>query len=94
MSEEFLEEVKALPYKNVAVELLQAALNNYHNRAIDTLEIIEELIQLAQDIKVADERGEALGLDINEECFYDALANSESAIDLMGDLKRRCIKAF
>lgn len=70
-------------------ELLQRALNAYHNRAITTQEIIEEMIKLAKELRAADARGEELGLTEDEVCFYDALANHETALDVMGqdDLK-------
>jgi len=70
-------------------ELLQRALNAYHNRAITTQEIIEEMIKLAKALKAADAAGKEMGLTDDEKCFYDALANHETAVDVMGqgDLK-------
>jgi type I restriction enzyme R subunit len=110
LSDEFLEEVRRLPYKNVAVELLrkllsdeikirqrgnviqsrkfsemlQTTLNSYHNRAITSLEVIQEMIDMAKDLREAGRRGEALGLNNEEICFYDALAQNDSAVEAMG----------
>jgi type I restriction enzyme R subunit len=117
LSDDFLEEVRRLPYKNVAVELLkkllsdeiktrsprnvvqarafsdmlQRTLNAYHNRAIATHEIIEEMIKLGKEMRDAAARGEQLGLNDDELAFYDALAENASAMELMGDKKLKVI---
>ncbi len=62
-------------------EMLKKTLNAYHNRAIATQEVIEELITLAKDMDAATKRGEELGLNEDEIAFYDALAANESADD-------------
>ena len=64
-------------------ELLQNTLNKYHNRAIATVEVIEELLELAKSIQEATIRGDELGLNDDELAFYDALAVNESAFDAM-----------
>jgi type I restriction enzyme R subunit len=113
LSDEFLEGVKELPQKNLAVELLQRLLNDeiktrlktnlvrsrsfserleealrrYQNRTIEATEVIMALIQLAKEMREADERGESLGLKPEEIAFYDALATNESAIEVLGDEK-------
>ena len=74
-------------------EKLKKTLNAYHNRAISTMQVIEELIQLAKDLDAATKRGEALGLTEDEVAFYDALAANESAVVAMGDAKLRVIAA-
>ena len=111
LSKEFLEDVANMPYKNLAVELLerllkddikaktknnvvqekkfsdrlQATLGKYHNRAIETSKVIEELIQMAKDFAEATKHGQDLGLNFDELAFYDALAENESALIEMGD---------
>jgi type I restriction enzyme, R subunit len=65
-------------------EMLKKTLNAYHNRAIATQEIIEELIQLAKQMSAANQRGVDLGLNDDEVAFYDALAVNDSAIEAMG----------
>lgn len=111
LSDEFLEDLSHMKYKNLAIELLekllndqikahtksnvvqekkfsdrlQATLGKYHNRAIETAKVIEELIQMAKDIAKATKHGEDLGLNFDELAFYDALAENEAALRDMGD---------
>ncbi len=111
LSEEFLEDVRQMPYRNLAVELLEKLLkdaiksksrNNvvqemkygdrlketlrkYNNRAIETAQVIEELIEMAKEFKEALNRDAELGLNPDEVAFYDALANNESAVRELGD---------
>ncbi|WP_310446375.1 type I restriction endonuclease subunit R [Thiobacillus sp.] len=111
LSDAFLEEVRNLPQRNFAVELLQkllndeiksrsrtnvilekkfsdrllAALNRYRSRAIESAQVIEELIQMAKEFREAAKRGENLGLNESELAFYDALADNESAVRELGD---------
>ncbi|WP_203417532.1 type I restriction endonuclease subunit R [Pseudomonas syringae] len=111
LSDEFLEDVRQMKSRNLAVELLEKLLrdevkararNNvvqekkygdrlletlrkYHNRAIETAQVIEELIQMAKEFKAALEREASLGLGHDEIAFYDALANNESAVRELGD---------
>ncbi|MBI5648222.1 MAG: type I restriction endonuclease subunit R [Ignavibacteriae bacterium] len=66
-------------------ELLEQSLRRYQNRAIETAQVIEELIQLAKDMKAAAERGEKLGLTTDELAFYDALEANDSAVLELGD---------
>ena len=111
LSEEFLEEVRMMPQKNLAVELLErllkneiksrlktnvvqskkfselltATINRYHNRAIETMQVIEELVAMAKDFKAAATEGEKLGLNQEEVAFYDALAENEASVRELGD---------
>ena len=111
LSDAFLEEVRNLPQRNFAIELLQkllndeiksrsrtnvilekkfsdrllAALNRYRSRAIESAQVIEELIQMAKEFREAAKRGENLGLNESELAFYDALADNESAVRELGD---------
>jgi hypothetical protein len=66
-------------------ERLEAAIARYHMNAITTVQVLEELIQLAKDIRAARERGEETGLNDEEIAFYDALAENQSARDIMGE---------
>jgi type I restriction enzyme R subunit len=66
-------------------ERLEAAISRYHNNALTTAQVIEELIQLAKDIRAARARGEETGLSDEEIAFYDALAENESAREVMGE---------
>ncbi len=66
-------------------EMLENAIKKYQNKLITAAQVIEELIKIANDIKQADNRGKDLGLSEDEVAFYDALANNESARDVLGD---------
>lgn len=72
-------------------EKLKKTLNAYHNRAISTMEVIDELIKLAKEMDAATKRGEDLGLGEDEVAFYDALAQNGSAREIMGDDKLKVI---
>ncbi len=111
LSDEFLAEVRGLPQRNLAVELLRKLLTGevsgrrrrnvvqarsfaemlertirkYQNRAVEAAQVIEELIQLARDLRAADARGEELGLTDDELAFYDALETNDSAVQMLGD---------
>lgn len=84
------DDIKAKSKNNVVQEKkfsdrLQATLGKYHNRAIETAKVIEELIQMAKDFAAAAKHGEDLGLNFDELAFYDALAENEAALIEMGD---------
>lgn len=111
LDDEFLAEVRNLPERNLAVEMLERLLEGeiksrftgnvvqekkfsellsnvikrYQNRAIETAQVIEELIEMAKKFKDAVNRGEALGLNDDEVRFYDALADNESAVRELAD---------
>lgn len=74
-------------------EKLKKTLNAYHNRAIATQEVIEELIKLAKELDAAGKRGVDMGLTDDEVAFYDALAANDSAVQAMGDDKLKVIAA-
>ena len=65
--------------------LLAAAVKRYQSGLIDSARLLEELIQLAQDIRAADRRGERLNLRPDELAFYDALADNPTAEAVLGD---------
>ena len=72
-------------------ERLGDAVARYHANAFTTAEVLQELILLAKDIRAARRRGEESGLSDEEIAFYDALAENESAVQMMGDDKLRLI---
>ena len=82
-----------LVQSQVFSEKLKKTLNAYHNRAISTMQVLEELIKLAKELDAATKRGENLGLTDDEIAFYDALAANESAVRAMGDDKLKVIAA-
>ena len=84
------DEIKAHTRTNVVKsrafsEMLEQSLNRYHNRAVTTFEVIDELIALAKKVREDKERGVSLGLTGPEIAFYDALADNESAKDVLGE---------
>lgn len=117
LSDEFLAEVKDMPQRNLAFEMLKKLLNDqikirmnknlvqqrsflkllenaikaYTNKSIETAEVIQELIDLAKKIRDEQNRGKDLGLNDDEVAFYDALADNESAKDVLGDETLRVI---
>ena len=89
-------EIKTRSRRNVVQarkfsELIEASLRRYQNRAIETAQVIEELIALAKDMKEALRRGERLGLNEDELAFYDALEVNDSAVQVLGDA---CLRAI
>ena len=117
LSDEFLDEVKGMKHRNLAVELLQKlikgelslrqrqnivkvrsfanllenAIHRYQNRNIEAAQVIEELIQLAMEIREEVARGQKLGLTDDELAFYDALETNDSAVKVLGDETLRAI---
>ncbi|CAM8798779.1 Type I restriction enzyme endonuclease subunit [Burkholderia pseudomallei] len=111
LSDEFLEDVRHMKERNLAVELLerllkgeikarfktnvvqgakfsellQQSLTRYRNRAVETAQVIEELIEMAKQFQEATQRGVRLGLSPDEMAFYDALATNEAAVRELGD---------
>ena len=120
LSAEFLEDVKNLPHKNLAVELLEKLLRDeikarmktdvvsekkysdrimetlrkYHNRAIETAQVIEELIKLAKEMEADLNEAESLGLNSDEIAFYRALIQNESAVKELGDNNLRDLAKY
>ncbi|MEZ8465425.1 type I restriction endonuclease subunit R [Vibrio splendidus] len=111
LSEEFLEDVKNMKEKNLAVELLEkllrdevkarmkndvvqekkyserimSTLQKYHNRSIETAQVIEELIQWAKEMQEDRELLDKLNLSVDEIAFYRALVDNESSVRELGD---------
>jgi type I restriction enzyme R subunit len=66
-------------------EMIENAVRSYQNNLITSAQVIEELINLAKEIKEADRKGEDLGLDFREFAFYSALEVNDSAVAVLGD---------
>lgn len=67
------------------LEMLEGAIKRYQNNLLTTAEIIQELINIAKQIKEADKEGEKLGLNTDEVAFYNALEINDSAVQVLGD---------
>ncbi len=117
LSDEFLAEIKELPHRNLAFEVLKKLLSNeikarskknlvqsrlfsqmleetirkYQNRSIEAAQIIQELIDLAKEMRETAKRGEKLGFTEEELAFYDALEVNDSAVKVLGDETLRTI---
>ena len=83
-------ELAARRRKNVVqarsfAEMLEETLRRYQNRAIKAAQVIEELIELAREMREANARGDELGLSEDEFAFYDALETNNSAVQVLGD---------
>lgn len=111
LSDEFLADVRQLPQRHLALELLRKLINDeiktrshrnlvqsrsfaemleqtikrYQNRAIETAQVMNELIALAKEIREATKRGENLGLSEDELAFYDALDLTDTSVQALGD---------
>ncbi len=111
LSDEFLADVRQLPQRHLALELLRKLINDeiktrshrnlvqsrsfaemleqtikrYQNRAIETAQVMSELIELAKEIREATKRGENLGLSEDELAFYDALDLNDTSVQALGD---------
>jgi len=82
------DEIKARAKKNLVQskkleEMLEEALRRYHNKAITSAQVIDELIHLGKDIRDADSEAQEMGLTEFEYAFYTAVANNDSARELM-----------
>jgi type I restriction enzyme R subunit len=67
------------------LEMLESSIKKYQNNLLTTAEIIQELINIARQIKEADQEGEKLGLSVDEVAFYNALEVNDSAVQVLGD---------
>lgn len=76
---------KFLIHSRSFAEMPEASVRKYQNRAIEAAAVIEELIQLAKDMREANKRGENLGLTDDEVAFYDALEVNDSAVKVLGE---------
>lgn len=66
-------------------EMLEATIRRYQNRSVAAAQVIEELIELAREMREASKRGEELDLTDDELAFYDALETNDSAVRVLGD---------
>jgi type I restriction enzyme, R subunit len=72
-------------------EMLERGIRQYQNRSIEAAKVLDELIELARQIREAKKRGETLGLSEDELAFYDALEVNDSAVKILGDETLRTI---
>ena len=88
------DEIRARAKKNLVqskslMEMLEQALKRYHNKAITSAQVIDELIHMAKDIEKMDKEAQEMGMSDFEYAFYSAVANNQSARELMQQDKLR-----
>jgi len=84
------DEIKTMQKRNIVqarsfAEMLERTVKRYQNRSIETAQVIEELVNLAKKIRDDKNRGKQLNLSEEELAFYDALADNDSAVQVLGD---------
>jgi len=88
------DEIKARMKKNMVqsrslMEMLEDSIKRYHNKVITAAEVIEELIELGKEIKRMNKEPQEMGLSEFEYAFYTAIADNDSARELMQKEKLR-----
>lgn len=88
------DEIKARTKTNLVqskklLEMLELSINRYHNKILTAAEVIDELIKLSKDIVEMDNEPRKMGLSDYEYAFYTAVANNDSARELIEQDKLR-----
>jgi type I restriction enzyme, R subunit len=88
------DEIKTRTKKNLIqskslMEMLENSIKKYHNKILTAAEVIEELIELGKEIQKMDKEPQEMGMSDFEYAFYTAIANNDSARELMGKDKLR-----
>lgn len=71
------------------MEMLENSIKKYHNKILTAAEVMDELIRLSKEIVEMDSEAKNLGLTNYEYAFYTAVADNESAKELMEKDKLR-----
>jgi type I restriction enzyme R subunit len=117
LDDKFLAEVRSIPQRNLAMELLkrlledeikgraasnisqsrkfsemlEEAVKRYESGQIESQQVLDALIKMAQEMREAANRGEKLNLREDELAFYDALAENPTAETILGDVTLKAI---
>lgn len=88
------DELKARAKKNLVqskslMEMLENAIKKYHNKILTAAEVMDELIKISKEIVASDDEAKNMGLTDFEYAFYSAVANNDSARELMQQDKLR-----
>ena len=88
------DEIKTRSKKNLVkskslMEMLEDSIKKYHNKILTAAEVMDELIKLSKEIVNMDSEAKSLGLSEFEYAFYTAVADNESARELMQKDKLR-----
>ncbi len=92
------DKIKAMQKSNIVAskkfkEMLEDSIDKYNKRGITSELVIRELIQMAKKFNAAQEKGRDLGLSKEEVAFYDALADHDKAVQILGEEKLHLIAA-
>lgn len=82
------DELKSRAKKNLVqskalLEMLETAIKRYQNKVLTAAEVIDELIKVSKEIVASDQEAANMGLTDFEYAFYTAVANNDSARELM-----------
>ncbi|MCC5917514.1 MAG: DUF3387 domain-containing protein [Cryomorphaceae bacterium] len=88
------DEIKSRSKKNLVksqslMVMLEDSIKRYHNKILTAAEVMDELIKLSKEIVNMDSEAKVLGLTDFEYAFYTAVANNDSAKELMQQDKLR-----
>lgn len=72
-------------------DMLSETIKRYENHALTTVQVIEQLIEFAKELRDEPKRAEEMGLNEDELAFYDALADNDSAVQVLGNEQLRVI---
>lgn len=87
-------EIKSRSKKNLVkskslMEMLENAIKKYHNKVLTAAEVMDELIKMSKEIVHMDSEAKEMGLTDFEYAFYTAVAENDSAKELMKKDKLR-----
>jgi len=88
------DEIKSVSKRNLVEgkslkDMLENSIRKYHNKILTAAEVMEELIKLSKEVVNAQEGPRKMGLSDFEYAFYTAVADNQSARELMGQDKLR-----
>ncbi|TDX86572.1 type I restriction endonuclease subunit R [Epilithonimonas xixisoli] len=90
------DEVKVRKTKNLAQakkfsEMLESVVTRYHNNQIDSAQVLQELSEIAKEMRLDDKKSAELGLSPEEYAFYSVLKENDSTTFLADDKMKELI---
>src|SRR5437879_6251245 len=84
------DEIRLISRKNLVkgrsfMEMLDKTIKRYTNKSVEAAQVIEELIELAREVREEKGRGRQQNLNDDELAFYDALGVNDSAVQVLGN---------
>ena len=71
------------------MEMLEESIRKYHGKVLTAAQVMDELIDLGKEMRDMDKEAHDIGLTDYEYAFYTAIAQNDSARELMGKTKLR-----